>query len=344
MSWRRRLLGFFLATALVLVPAEFLLRRINFAPAGRDPVLGSIREPGSVSRHAVEGDGRSSWIVHGLRREQPMDPDADTILALGDSYTEAAQIDDDEVFTYALEQALRRGGLPFQVLNAGKSGYSPADYVDKADFYRGLGANRWTIIQLRDADLEEDGWKPVKNHFARMPDGTLGIQHVDPPRSKFGWIVRPVLNNSALISYAIERFLEFRSAAAAEPPLFRAAGKRAESAPRNEPYPVEEELELLHRSFDGLVTFLYLAVYDPEHPIGGGVTDVEQRLVAVCLDRGWSCVNLRDAFPDFAARRIAPFGFANTAYNNGHLNADGHQAAAMLLEREMERLRAGDLL
>jgi lysophospholipase L1-like esterase len=71
---------------------------------------------------------------------------------------------------------------------------------------------------------------------------------------------------------------------------------------------------------------------------------VEQRIVAACRSWRWSCVQLRDRFPEFEARHEAPYGFPNLQWGRGHLNVAGHRAVAELLADEIARLRARDLL
>jgi hypothetical protein len=132
------------------------------------------------------------------------------------------------------------------------------------------------------------------------------------------------------------------------PPLFRAADD-AERAPvppaasrgvTTGPaflHTVDAELELLVRSYGGRVTFLFLS------PFEGGPDVVEKTFIDNCASRGWSCVDFRGTFADFRARGDAPFGFPNSRFGVGHLNARGHAAAARLLTTELRRLRARGL-
>ena len=99
---------------------------------------------------------------------------------------------------------------------------------------------------------------------------------------------------------------------------------------------MDEELAVLARAFEGRLTLLLLP------PLAR--SPVEARILERCAASGWSCVSLRERFDEFAARYESPYGFANSAWGQGHMNAAGHHAAAEILTTELARLRALDLL
>ena len=337
--WRRRaaaLAGALLALALF----EGVARRVSWLVYDIDPRLGSILAPGRAAVYCREGCGSSRWIADGIRRAAPLDPARPVLLVVGDSFTEALMIDDDRVFTRILEARLAAAGSPLQVANAGRSGGSPADYVALAPFYRERLAPRWTVIQLRAPDLEGDAFDPSKTHFDEGSDGRLTVVPVVQPISRFNRMLAPVRRESALVGFATVRLREFRSAAADEPTLFRATRRRAPPPPRA--WPVGAQLAAMADAFDGRVTFLFLPDYDARDP--RHVDAIEGTVAAACAAHAWSCASLRDAFPAFAAARTAPYGFPNSAFDSGHMNAAGHAAAAAVLETELRRALSRDLL
>ena len=91
------------------------------------------------------------------------------------------------------------------------------------------------------------------------------------------------------------------------------------------------------------MTLVLLPEFDLDAPARVG-SDAERIFAAECASHGWSCVNLRDTFGEFAARRESPYGFPNSQWNYGHMNASGHAATARLLHAEMTRLIQRDLL
>ena len=341
----RRVMSFLVGAFLAAVAVELVVRQTSFKPWASDPDFGYVFAPGATVRSAVEGAGTSHWTVHGIRRPAPPPSDRPAILTLGDSFTEALMVDDDEVYSQRLETLLAADGSPFVVLNLGRSGTTAADYLALAGRYRALFSPRWTVIQLKDDDVADAAWASGgQARLWRDAQGQLTASFDLKRRGTIGGIAQRLSAWITLPAYGVVRLREFMSAYQKEAPLFRATAATAPPGPADaDEYPIEETLERLREAYDGRVTFLYLADYDPKSP-SDPATATERRLMNVCHARGWSCVNLRESFLDFSRRHEAPYGFPNTTWNNGHLNAEGHRAAADLLHQEMKRLSARDLL
>jgi hypothetical protein len=287
-----------------------------------------LRAPGSQLRSTVivhrlrEGWGVSHWSAAGVRVTPPLN--GPHVLVIGDSFTAAEEVNDDEVFTALVQQRLH---LP--VDNAGATSRSPADYVALAPERH----SAWTVIQLNEADLSDDAFNPSKRHFQAI-DGHLAI--VTPPERPLGRLSRLLARirpHSALANYAIARIDMFRSDARM-PPLFRAADANPPVpvlSPRD--WPVEAELQAMTAAYQRRVTFLLLPAFND------APGDIEQRFLAYCREADVSCADLRDTFPRFRDRGHAPFGFFNSRFGAGHMNAEGHAAAADVLVRELENVR-----
>lgn len=329
---------------LAVLVAEAAVRRFYYLKGGYDNVMGPQIAPGMV-RYGLEGMGTSYWVERGLRRASAPDPALPSILALGDSFTESLGLDDDDVFTHRLERKLRERGSSVQVLNAGHAGASVADYVALAPRYREWFSPRWTVVQLRAADLTTEPWQS-RPSYARFTRGT-GNEIVTQPavvaqHSRLWFSLLRIRQESMLLTLGFIRLNDFLAAARAEPPLFRGG---APTQPPPESYetdpsawPVAEELALLARAYDGRMTIAYLPEFDPEAPSKTG--PVERVLQEACDAQRISCLNLRRHFQKFAADRVSPFGFPNSAYNFGHMNELGHHALADDLEREIARLQS----
>jgi hypothetical protein len=326
---------------------EVVIRHVYHRPTVFDPVLGYVVAPGSTVTWAREGEATSRWTAYGLRRAREPDKSVPAVLTLGDSFTEAFMVDDDNVFTHRLEQLLRADGVRVEVLNAGRSGTSAADYVALAAHYRRLFAPRWTVIELRDEDLGSGAWMEGTSHFVNGVDNSVSAVFMPPARHQLWDRLRALRTHSALVDYACIRLREFAEAFGREPPLFHATAVTAQAAhppdDRAPRYPITAELRSLHEAYDGRVTFLYLPDFDLRHP-ATPASGIEQQVEALCHEQHWSCVNLRTVYARFAARYEAPFGFANSGFNLGHLNAAGHRAAADLLHAELLQLPTHDLL
>src|SRR5450631_3390948 len=119
------------------------------------------------------------------------------------------------------------------------------------------------------------------------------------------------------------------------PPLFLAAneGQPTHTAPSEFTPPVEDELSLMTEAFGGRLTFFFIPGFSTEEDV------VEKRFLAHCATARLSCVDLRATFADFRTRGRAPFGFPNSSFAQGHMNAEGHRAAAYHVARELSSLR-----
>ena len=127
--WRRRLLLVAMGMTLAVVLAEVSLRVLNAAlwpPIYRvDEQLG-WRHPADCRRHMVDELGRQvafATDAHGLRvptRIDEVDLDDRLVLFVGDSFTEASQVEAEEAFPARVAASLDR----LRHVNAGVGGYS----------------------------------------------------------------------------------------------------------------------------------------------------------------------------------------------------------------------------
>jgi lysophospholipase L1-like esterase len=327
---------------LALLAAEVLMRFYAFAPRVIDGEFGFVPQPGVTIRWYVEGAGRSHWKEHGIR-QQDNPAGAPALLMLGDSITEALQVDDDRTFSARLSVRLRERGLPMAVQNAGMQGASIARYASLAPEYRRLLDQRWTVVQFDDDDLVK-ALSPLETHFVRdAPGAPLRIQKLTLGHGGSLRLRTRVLRaKSALIQRLVLQAMGFADEWRRWRP-FHAEGVQ----PRPNPVagaqpPVEDELAALAQAYGNRITFLYMAVFDPAHP--EATSEIERQVEEVCARRGFSLVNIRRFFPEFAGGGTSPYGLPNAGFNVGHLNPGGHDAVARELARELERLSGHGLL
>lgn len=320
---------------LALSLVELGVRNLYTLRYDYDPQLGFVHAAGT-RRWGREGFATSQWQEHNIRRRTPLDPGRPTVAVLGDSFTEALQVSDDEVFTARVERALAAEGKAVQFANLGRSTQSLADYIAHARYYRKLVSQTWTVVQLRLDDLTTDARYDTRPHFSD-DGGAPGVVDVVPPnRTDSLWRAR---QRSMLVGYAFVRLGEFRSLVDLEPPLFRAGTpRRPIPPPPDSTYPIEAELDLLQRAYENRVTALVLPPYDVAAPMTE--TEVEARVRAHCNSVGLSCVSIRPGFQRLHDQGLAPYGFSNSHFGDGHLNAEGHALAAEALHVELAKVHA----
>jgi hypothetical protein len=316
-----RLTFFRSAIGIILAAVAFELALRHLAWTARDPKAG----PGStIAYHRLsEGWGVGHWDAAGIRAAPS--PNGPTLLAVGDSFTEAAEVDDDEVFT---------GWLGLRVLNAGRASESPADYCLQAQQLLQRYRPAWTIIEINDQDLSDDAFQSSKAHFLVRGSRLVAVPPGSHRLGRISLILGAIREESALVNYAIARIQMF-GMSSHSPPLFRAADRTETPPPaaRMREWPVEQELSAMAAAYDGRVTFFFIPAFQPtESPI-------EQRFLMNCRAANQSCVDLRAAFGGFSAKGRAPFGFPNSRFGEGHMNAAGHRAAAALIAAELSSVR-----
>ena len=278
-----------------------------------------------VYQRLREGCGVSRWTTDGARVLPPIV--GPRVLAIGDSFTAAEEVNDDQVFTAVLQQNLR---VP--VVNVGYSSRSPADYVALAPELQAKFRPAWTVIQLATWDLLDDSFNEKKTHFVVRGSALIPVT---PPEQPLGRVWRSlawIRRRSALGNYVVARAGMFRSGASM-PPLFRAADVAPAPKEEHRVFPVENEIAAMVAAYGGRVTFLFIPDFDSH------AGETELRFLAYCRGAHVSFVDLRDSLSAFRKRGRAPFGFWNSDFGVGHMNADGHSAAAALLSRELDDVR-----
>ena len=324
--------------ALAILTLEGVSRWYYDVPTVRDPVLGFVVPAGRTVRSRIEGAGVAHYEDRGVRRS--VDLGARTgaqILCLGDSFTEALQVSDDEVYTTLIERSLKRDGVPTAVLNLDRSGTSVADYIADSKAHKDRFAATWTVVEVDARDFTTDAWATAKSHF-RQACPTCAIEVVKtgprpegPARRAYTWLT----NRSALIGFTFfswQTHLDVSRDGAA-----RAKGGAASATSgRIGTFPVREELRMLADAYDGRLTVLLLGSFDPACP--ERETDLETAIRRAAGEFGISLARTRDEYAFMAERGVAPYGFPNTSLNSGHMNGAGHAAAARVLRKELLRL------
>jgi hypothetical protein len=319
---------------------ECVVRNVQFRKSGADGKADSVMTV--VWRR--EGCGISHWNADGVRSRTKSPAKGKPILAVGDSFTEAYQVNDNEVFTTILENKLRTRGINSTVLNLGVSGGALPHYIVSAKEHMEKFSPQWTVVQLCDWDLTKEAWSAESSiRFERNTDGN-GIHVVNHERKK---VTRSKLyqaysllsNYAAVPRYAYERLMAYRMMLKKETPLFKAGYTNAPSSahePDLNEYPLAQEIELVRDAYEGRLTILYIAPYDPRDPMAA--SPMETELSKICALRNVSFVTTRSLHDRFKSRNISPFGFPNSTFNAGHCNRDGHQAIADLLAEELNRV------
>lgn len=141
------------------------------------PQLGMIFERGRYLQSA-EGFCNTRINSLGMRYGEiaPKAGGAYRIMALGDSYTEGFQVSDDTTFCALLQRQLAQAtGRKVEVVNAGREGGSPVDYVELAGFYDRLLQPDYVIIQLNERDFTHDLFNATQSYYLVPAQGDFRV-------------------------------------------------------------------------------------------------------------------------------------------------------------------------
>lgn len=325
---------------------ELVSRRVSFAPRSFDVDLGFVVSNGGTTHSELEGSATGHWGARGVRQ----DPHAHRgesvapILVVGDSETEAKEVNDDEVYTSVARAEMVRAGVDVPILNIGTAGLRTPIYVANAPAYQRVFQQRWAVVAINDDDLTEDMFVDNASYFTGGTQADPLQLHVVPPGGGGGLRLRyrQLRAQSALVQLAVLQGIGF-STDVKNSHLFHASPEntRPAHAPASS-FPIAAALTQLKEAFAGRLTILFISSFDGRHPEAS--TDVEAEVSRFCKETETSCVFGREDWRSFADAGRAPFGFPNGQWNVGHPNAEGHAALGRVLGRELLRLRQRGLL
>jgi hypothetical protein len=201
--WRKRLAGVILGSTVAVLMVEILVRGLGLdVPRVWEPDahLGWHHIPGATRHFTEEGDGWIEINSLGYRdRERSLARTDDTfrIMVLGDSMTEAAQVDWEDSYCAHLERRLNDEGRRVEVLNCGVVGYSPLQELlllqrEGRRFQPDL-VMVGLFLDNDVADLHPELCRPLKDTpFAKLVDGRLDIDYSRAESGARDYVRQPI--------------------------------------------------------------------------------------------------------------------------------------------------------
>jgi lysophospholipase L1-like esterase len=332
------------SVALVLLGLEVFLRAFVFGPGPKyvfDSELGKIYAAGTSVFRATEGRGLTRYVANG-EIATPYSG-GESLVVLGDSHTEAYQVNDDEKFVSVAERSLRQKGYEVDLHNLVVSGARIANYVYMSNYVNRHYSPKVLVVQVTEEDFTpQESFRPARaSYFVALADGTLVIKHkppVDDSRSRLSIIPQ----SSALVNYGRYRLDQIRTLMA--PPVSQAqvaSASEAAASPASGVDTVKLELQALRRAYPD-IPIVILALPHVPRVEGGRIVSQDPQYVALLESirgaGGFYLVDPLPAFLDLIAQGKLPRGFANTSPGDGHMNVDGHQIVGAALAQQLEEV------
>lgn len=258
------------------------------------------------------------------------------IVVLGDSFTEATQVNDDAKYVSVAETLLGEDGKTFNLHNFGQGGLSIPDYVSRANFIKEHYSPVAIVIQINEDDFEES-FSPRGNlfYFVVASNSLIEVKRDLEPESDRAFKSAWLRQSSALINYGITRFHEIQGGLSEDKNNISTESKGKSYQDTDFERQVSLALKALHDAYSDIPIILILLPNGPLIKNGRIELESDTRystIVSAAKESGWfHIVDPLDAFTKMAKEYQLPRGFANTIPGLGHLNAKGHRALAELL-------------
>jgi hypothetical protein len=250
------------------------------------------------------------------------------------------QVSDEVAFPQQLNDLL---GQSFRVINAGREGASPADYIALADYNKTTFNPDAVIIQLNEADFTRDLLSDKQTFYLEKAGQSYALQEnksvvsSNELASRFSSL-QSVLNFS-VVRVALERVTAMRNnqphgMTEAAQPTAQQTMQHDGSLERF----VVQELKNAYRQ----PILLYIPEIDYFSPDYAKPHATEQHLAEAARDAGVTFISL---LPDYVAlyrnQHKTAHGFTNTQPGMGHINPLGHEVAAERLAEVLTPQTAG---
>ncbi|MFC5704403.1 SGNH/GDSL hydrolase family protein [Cohnella faecalis] len=305
-----------------------VISRVAFysSPATHDdPILGRILSKG-IRISGEEGYSITKFNSLGMRNVELHQKNGNMrYLVLGDSYTEGLQVSDKQLFSSLLDNKSKT----IDVINAGRSGASPATYIQLASYYKKEIDPDFTIIQLNQDDFYGDAFNKNSDFYVEKYQGqyrALKNEHLS--RSNIIAEKIPQLNFISEISVVRKAFINLQNLIQSSPPKDKIQTFDHEAA--------SWMLEQMKQSYTNVVV-LYIPTIDYYHYENDN--SLEDYLETKSSEIGLDFINMRLPFIESFQKTQQPaHGFNNTVPGTGHINKIGHKLIADELNKYFKQV------
>jgi lysophospholipase L1-like esterase len=281
-----------------------------------------------------EGYGRTFLNELGLRSpsltDEPLQADKRNILVLGDSYTQAMQVSDEVAFPQHLNDIL---GQHTRVINSGREGASPADYIALAEYNKNTFHPDVVVVQLNEADFTRDLLSNKQTFYFEKTQQAYSLRENKTVVSSNELASRFVglqdILNFSVVRIALERVEALRASKTHTADTVQSTPQQTDGSLEHF---IVSELKKAYRQ----PILLYIPEIDYFSPDYALPHATERQLAKAARELGVTFISLRsDYVALYHNRHKIAHGFTNTQPGMGHINPLGHELAAERLAQAL---------
>ena len=290
------------------------------------PDMGWVVAGGETVRWGSEGFGVTHFVADGeVATPYSGGPN---VVVMGDSHTEAFQVNDDVKYVSVAETLLREQGFAVDLRNFGRSGASMADYVWITRVLRERFHPVAMVLELDEYDFDAHAFDATQtNAFVVRSPGVIELVHNGraPRLPRTMSLGERVSRTFAIVEHVGDRISRFQRRSARE------SGKKLQLETA---VSVTLQAEKLREAAGGVPVILLRLPYSPYLPSALG----RETFDALLQTLPWRFIDPSKAFLASRERGRDPRTFFNTPPGGGHLNAEGHSIIGRMLADELAKL------
>jgi hypothetical protein len=328
--------------ALVVLGMEVVLRITIYNPpfnSVRTTWFGWVAPQGSFTLWGKEGYAITRFDGQIPGEIQTPFHGGDNILVLGDSFTEALQVPDNQKYASVAEIVLHQDGYNFDLHNFGHSGRTMADYVSKMQNYRTLYHPKAIVIQLTENDFIESFDTEKSNYFVAENSKIVDIVRTGKFKGKF--LVADTMSSN--FTFSLLEHAKGRLSILMNDRQDPTVQINESSTPQTFDVALaKQQMDLLIEAGNGETIILIITPHAPY--ISGDdveINDLKHQNLKTFLSN-YPQIILVDPLPEFQQLALSghlPMGFFNSTQPGlGHLNRRGHEILGELLAQTIEEV------
>jgi lysophospholipase L1-like esterase len=281
----------------------------------------------------TEGFGVTCYFANSEIGTPYRGQEGESIVVLGDSYTEATQVSNSEKYVSLTETILRERGYNVDLHNLGDSNRTLADFVYIAPLVNKTYAPKIVVLQTNISFIHDALNARRKNHFAVDDHGGLYLVHRD--LAKENLLFRNLVLSSGLLTYSAYRWNRVSENFAVKKNPKTDSGSASVDQ-------IIAQIQLLFAAYPNSQIVLLVIPNAPVVSATGltwTIPDDSALLAALEKVEGLKVIYPVEVFKElYKQYEILPRGFNNTLPNVGHMNRYGHIAVAQALADTLEMI------